>query len=114
MSNDDHGFAHVMSVPMLVGVWLTLIFLTGVTVWTAGIDLAPLDFGIAMIIATVKALLVAFFFMHLAYDRPFNGLIFLASVVFAGVFVTIAMMDTGANQDAIEALRTATGTTADG
>lgn len=115
MSHDDeHGFAHVMSIKMLIGVWAALMVLTGITVASAQVDLGALDLPIAMGIATVKALLVALFFMHLKYDRPFNGMIFLASIIFAGVFVTISMMDTGQNQDAIDALRTATGTTADG
>ena len=115
MSHDEHGFAHVMSIKMLLGVWIALMALTGITVWSAtSLELGALDLPVAMGIATVKALLVALFFMHLKYDRPFNGMIFLASVIFAGVFVTISMMDTGQNQVAIEDLRTATGTTADG
>ncbi|QDU66277.1 cytochrome C oxidase subunit IV family protein [Engelhardtia mirabilis] len=114
MSHDEHGFAHVMSIKMLIGVWAALMILTGITVWSAQHHFGALDLPIAMGIATFKALLVALFFMHLKYDRPFNGLIFLASIIFAGVFVTISMMDTGQNQGAIQELRTATGTTADG
>ena len=100
-SHDEHGFAHVMPIWMLVGVWAALMALTGLTVFSAQFDLGALDLPVAMLIATVKALLVALFFMHLKYDRPFNGLIFMASLIFAGVFVTIAMMDTGQNQKLI-------------
>jgi cytochrome c oxidase subunit 4 len=103
MSHDEHGLAHVMPVPMLVGVWAALMVLTGITVASAQFDLGALDLPVAMRIATVKALLVALFFMHLKYDRPFNGLIFMASLVFAGLFVTISMMDVGENQDEIRA-----------
>lgn len=97
-AHDDHGFAHVMSPKMLIGIWAALIALTGITVWTASMSLHPFDLVIAMVIATTKALLVALFFMHLKYDRPFNGLIFMLSFVFAGVFVTFLMFDTGLNQ----------------
>lgn len=103
-AHDDHGFAHTMSPQMLVGIWAALIALTGITVWTANMHLAPFDLVIAIIIATVKALLVALFFMHLAYDRPFNGLVFMLSFVFAGVFIVFAMFDTGRNQPVIAQL----------
>jgi cytochrome c oxidase subunit 4 len=101
-AHDDHGLAHVASAKMLVTVWLSLIALTGITVWTANMHLHPFDLVIAMVIATVKGLLVSLFFMHLMYDRPFNGLIFMLSFVFAGLFVVFAMFDTGNNQPAIE------------
>jgi len=100
-AHDDHGLAHTMSPQMLIGIWAALIALTGITVWTANMHLAPFDLVIAIVIATVKALLVALFFMHLLYDRPFNGLVFMLSFVFAGVFVAFAMFDTGRNQTAI-------------
>lgn len=100
-AHDDHGFAHVMSPKMLIGVWAALIALTGITVWTASMNLHPFDLVIAMIIATVKALLVALFFMHLLYDRPFNGLVFMLSFVFAATFVSFSMFDTGLNQTVI-------------
>ena len=99
--DDEHGFAHVMPVWLLVTIWAALMGLTLLTVTSAQFDLGALDLPVAMGIATVKALLVALFFMHLKYDRPFNGLIFMASIVFAGVFVTIAMMDSGQNQQQI-------------
>ncbi|MEZ5979576.1 MAG: cytochrome C oxidase subunit IV family protein [Planctomycetota bacterium] len=101
--HDDHGFAHVMPPRILVGVWLALISLTALTVWTASMHLHPFDLLIAMVIATIKGLLVALFFMHLKYDRPFNGLIFMMSFVFAGLFVMFAMFDTHRNQTAIAA-----------
>ena len=100
--HDDHGLAHVASAKMLVSVWLALIALTGITVWTASMHLHPFDLVIAMVIATIKGLLVALFFMHLKYDRPFNGLIFMLSFVFAGIFVVFSMFDTGNNQPVIE------------
>lgn len=101
--DDHHGLAHTMSPKMLIGIWSALICLTGLTVLTASMHLHPFDLVIAMVIATVKALLVALFFMHLLYDRPFNGLIFMLSFVFAAIFVMFSMFDTGNNQVEIAA-----------
>ena len=51
-----------------------------------------------MAIATVKATLVALYFMHLRYDRPFNAVVFVSALVFVTLFVGIALIDTAAYQ----------------
>ncbi|MBC7794091.1 MAG: cytochrome C oxidase subunit IV family protein [Clostridia bacterium] len=102
----DHGLSHVMSPKLLIGVLATLVLLTLVTVVTATQPI--FNFGaypnliIAMVIATTKATLVCLFFMHLLYDRKFNLVIFMGSLLFVLLFVSVAMMDTGQYQGAIE------------
>lgn len=102
---DEHHHPHVLPWQLLVGVWIALMFFTGLTVYQATLDLGGWDLQIAMLIATTKALLVALIFMHLRWDRPFNGLVFLSSLIFAGLFVAISMLDTGANQAQINSRR---------
>ncbi len=92
-AHGHNAIAHVASIKVLVGVFVLLLILTGVTVGAVFVDLGALNIWIAMGIATVKALLVAMFFMHLAYDRPFNGIVFIASLVFAGLFVSVLLLD---------------------
>jgi cytochrome c oxidase subunit 4 len=88
------GLSHVMSIRMLVGVWLALMVLTGLTVGADYfVDVGRFNIVIALLIATIKGFLVAAFFMHLRHDRPFNVLVFVASVVFAGVFLSMAILD---------------------
>ena len=48
---------------------------------------------VAMAVATVKASLVVLFFMHLKYDEPFNGLIFVGTLIFLGIFIVLTMAD---------------------
>ncbi len=102
----DHGLSHVMSAKMLLGVWGALIVLTVVTVITATQPMfnfgAYANLVIAMVIATVKASLVCLFFMHLLYDRKFNLLIFMGSLLFVLLFVSFSMMDTAQYQPAIQ------------
>ena len=98
----DHGLAHVLPIWLLVGIWAALMALTGITVWSAQYDLGRLDLPVAMGIATVKALLVALVFMHLLWDKKFHGMLFIASLVFASLFVTFSMMDVGQNMPDIE------------
>jgi cytochrome c oxidase subunit 4 len=88
------GMAHVMPVPVLLGVFLTLIGLTVLTVAVTWHDFGSWNLLIALAIATVKAALVALYFMHLRYDQPFNGLIFVVALVFLGLFMSLTLLDT--------------------
>lgn len=104
-ADDGQVHAHVMPKSVLIGVWLLLCVMTGVTVWSAQFDLDFLDMWVAMGIATIKALAVLLFFMHLLYDRPFHGYMVLATMVFVFLFFGLSLIDTAAQQDAIEAFR---------
>lgn len=95
---DGHGhgdnFAHVLPVKLLVGVWALLMVLTVVTVAVTAIDLGRSgNLIIAMAIATVKAAAVGLYFMHLRWDKPFNALVFVSSLLFVSLFISIALLD---------------------
>lgn len=100
MSHGSHGESHVHVVPLWVlgAVWLTLVCLTVVTVAATWVDLGRLNLWVALAIATVKASLVALYFMHLRYDRPFNAVVFVASLLFVMLFLGLALIDTGQYQ----------------
>jgi len=55
---------HKAAIRFYLGIFLTLLVLTGATAGVAYVDLGPLNPVIALGIATTKALLVALFFMH--------------------------------------------------
>jgi cytochrome c oxidase subunit 4 len=93
-SHDAHGIAHVSGVRTLLTVFASLIALTVVTVAVTYVDLGEMNFFVAMLIATVKATLVAFWFMHLKYDAGFNRLIFFGSFLFVLLFIGIVLIDT--------------------
>ena len=85
--HDDHGIGRYFAV------FIALLVLTGVTVWTGKHDFGELNIVIAMLIATVKASLVVLFFMHLWDEGPVNRLIFVVSVVFVGVMMAFTFGD---------------------
>ena len=87
------GHVHVCKWQILVGVWAALTFLTVVTVWAAMIDMHGWDFIVAMGIATVKGTLVALFFMHLLYDKLFNTVVFVSSILFMVLFLAMVLTD---------------------
>lgn len=101
-SEDGHDFAHPMPIPMLLTVFVTLVFLTIVTVAQASYDFGSYDVMIVMGIATIKAILVGLFFMHLAWDKPFNQIVFLSSFVFMGLFVIFTLSDSQLNSGSFE------------
>lgn len=99
----DHGHHghHVLSAGLLLKVFGALVFLTVLTVALGlmekggVIHLGQLSIAVALLIAGVKATLVAMFFMALKYDNKVNALAFVLSIVFLGVFFTFTFLDTG-------------------
>ena len=92
-SDDAHDFAHPMPIPVLLAVFVALTVLTVITVAQSNFNFGSLDVLIVMGIATIKALLVVCFFMHLAFDKPFNMIVFVGSFVFVGLFVIFTLSD---------------------
>ena len=93
---------HVVPLPLLLAVFAALIFFTIVTVAVVYVDLGWFNIWLAMGIATIKAILVCMIFMHLLWDRPFNTIIFVGSLIFVFLFVSMSMLDVSENMERIE------------
>ena len=94
-ADDGDVHVHISSTPFYIGIFLALIFLTFATVKVSYYDFGSANIVIAMLIATMKASLVAAFFMHLRYDQLFNTLAFLAAFLFLGIFILLTYDDMG-------------------
>jgi cytochrome c oxidase subunit 4 len=97
-ASEVHGhsteISHVTPVRMLLGVWGALMVLTVITVGVTVVDLgSQTNLLVAMAIATIKAGLVVTYFMHLRWDRPFHTLIFLGSLLFVSLFISMTLLD---------------------
>src|ERR1700759_4412020 len=84
---------HHESAGIYVKTLLALLFLTIVTVGASYIDFGPGNVVIALFIATIKASLVALFFMHLRWDKPVNAIIAVAGFLFLGIFLMFDLID---------------------
>lgn len=105
-THDSHGghLGHVAPMSVLIGVLAALILLTILTVGVTAVDLGSQgNFVVAMIIATVKAVLVMGYFMHLFWDSKFNIVAFGSSFLFAALFFAMAFLDRSENQGDIDA-----------
>jgi cytochrome c oxidase subunit 4 len=98
-AHDAQDFAHPLPIPLLLAVFAALVGLTILTVSQASFDMGSYDVVIVMVIATIKASLVMAFFMHMAYDKPFNVICFLGSFVFVGLFVIFTLSDSRGTSD---------------
>jgi cytochrome c oxidase subunit 4 len=95
MSHSAHPqVGHVVPLPVLFGVLGTLLVMTFVTVAASWIDLGRYNLWLAMGIAVFKASLVLLFFMHLKYDKPFNAIVIIVSMVLVVLFIGFALTDT--------------------
>ncbi len=76
-------------------VLVTLLVLTGITVAASYVNFgsSAINVVVALTIATIKATLVALFFMHLLHDKAVNGLIAAAGFMFLGLFLMFTLID---------------------
>jgi len=84
--------AHVLTL-------VSLLFLTVITVGASYINFGSGNVVIALAIATVKASIVALFFMHLLHDKPVNGIIAVTGFLFLGIFLMFDFIDVGSRKD---------------
>ncbi len=76
-----------------LGTFFALIFLTGVTVFVAMLDLGAIDIVVGMIIASIKAGLVMLFFMGLRWEKGFSAVSFACSILFLILFILLTFTD---------------------
>jgi cytochrome c oxidase subunit 4 len=85
---------HLVPIRTLVLTGLALMVLTVITVAVRYVDVGEFNIWIALGVAVVKAALVVLVFMHLLWDRAFNSLMLVGSILFTVLLIAIAMTDT--------------------
>ena len=93
--DDGEHHPHVLPFSTYIATWGTLLVLTVVTVGASYVNLGHTgNLIVALLIATIKASVVALIFMHLKWDHKFHSIIFFSSLIFLAVFIGITMSDT--------------------
>ncbi|MEM9083406.1 MAG: cytochrome C oxidase subunit IV family protein [Planctomycetota bacterium] len=102
--HDDHDHVHVTPFwPMFV-VFVLLIILTLLTVWSSNLHVIIIGNTTlkisgnahilsALVIAVVKGLMVAAYFMHLRYDKPLNTVVAGSTVFAVLLFIGLTLFD---------------------
>ena len=92
---DGDVHVHIASPQFYWGIFGALIVLTLITVRVSYYDFGSANIIIALVVATLKASLVAAFFMHLRHDKLFNTLAFLSAFLFLAIFILLTYDDLG-------------------
>jgi len=75
-------------------IWIALLVGTALTVTAARIDLRPFNAAIALTIATIKATLVALFFMHIkGASERLTKLVVISAIFFLLILLGLSMSD---------------------
>jgi cytochrome c oxidase subunit 4 len=91
----ENGLHHVIPFKTYIQVFAALIGLTIVTVSASRIDFGAWNTVIAFAIASIKAVLVLGYFMHLKYDNMLNRAIIASAVFFLIVLYFFCALDEG-------------------
>lgn len=91
--SENNGSHHIVSPTTYVMIILTLMALTGITVWAAFVDLGPFNIVVALAIATCKGTLVVLFFMHAKYSPRRTQLVIIAGIFWLAILLFMTMSD---------------------
>jgi cytochrome c oxidase subunit 4 len=85
---------HIMSSKFYYTIWIALLGLTAITAGVAFLDLGPLNVIVALVIATVKALLVVLFFMHVKYtSEKLTKIVIVSAMFWLLLLLALSMAD---------------------
>jgi cytochrome c oxidase subunit 4 len=89
-----HSSATSSPLKMYFAVFFALLVGTGLTVYAATLDLGRYNAGVALGIATIKATLVALFFMHVWHaSEKLTKLVVIAALFFLLLLLGLTMSD---------------------
>ena len=98
MSEQEHT-EHIVSPGTYLAIILTLLALTGITVFAAFVDLGRFNIVVALLIATVKATLVVLIFMHAKYAPERTKLVIIAGVFWLALLLFMTLSDYASRVD---------------
>ncbi len=93
VTNPEHAQHHVVTPFTYSIVFVTLLVFTGLTVLAAYIDLGIFNPVVALAIATIKAVIVILFFMHVKYQSKLIKMTVAAGFFTFFALITMTMSD---------------------
>ena len=98
MSEHEHT-EHIVSPGTYLVIILTLLALTGITVFAAFINLGRFNIVVALLIATIKATLVVLIFMHAKYAPERTKLVIIAGIFWLALLLFMTLSDYASRVD---------------
>lgn len=88
---EQHG--HIGRSRTYISIWIALLALTAVTITVAGMHLGRFSIITAIAIASVKASLVLWYFMHLKYEKRLFKYMLLVPIATLAVILGLTFLD---------------------
>jgi cytochrome c oxidase subunit IV len=88
---EQHGY--IGGTRTYVIVWAALLALTATTIFVAGMHLGRFSILTALVIASIKASLVLWFFMHLKYEKRLFKVMLLVPIATLTVILGLTFLD---------------------
>ena len=83
------------SLKTYVAIWIALLVGTALTVYASGLDLGRFNAAVALVIATIKATLVALFFMHIKGSSRLLHLAALTGLLWLFLMIALTLSEIG-------------------
>ena len=83
----------IIPVSTYLVIFIALLILTATTAWISFLDMGRLNAVVALIIALIKALLVALYFMHVRYSSRLTSIVLMAGFFWLGIMLVLTMSD---------------------
>jgi len=84
---------HVVATKTFVLIWLALLILTALTIGAAGLQMGKWSMLANLLIASTKAGLVLWFFMHLKYEHRLFKLLLLVPIGTITIIIGLTFLD---------------------
>jgi cytochrome c oxidase subunit IV len=93
--HSSHSTLEIYHPPLMVYilVFVALLVLVAVTIGVAGIELGPLNFLVALSIASIKAVLIVLYFMHVRWSSRLVWIFAGAGFLWLGLLVFMTLND---------------------
>jgi cytochrome c oxidase subunit 4 len=83
----------ITSIKTFTSVWIALLILTGTTVGVAYLNLGAFSVVVVIVIATIKSLLVALFFMEVRYSHAITKIVIIAGILWLLIMLLLSLTD---------------------
>jgi cytochrome c oxidase subunit 4 len=91
--NQKEPSVHTVSYTANIIIWAALVILTGLTVLVAGADFSRFGILVNILIASIKASLIVYIYMHLKYESLLFKLMLFMVVATLTAIIILTFMD---------------------
>lgn len=91
MEKETH--THIVPYKTYILVLIALLFMTFISIAVTSIDLGAFNVSMALVLASIKSILVLLYFMHLKFDKKFFGIMVASVFLLFACVIVITFLD---------------------